>query len=79
MTQRDYDAAQQGLLTCLLDDDHESRLIAFLDGLRRSQEWPEDRVREVENKIREMLANMRPQKPARIPDFNDDDLSHPSG
>jgi DNA-binding NarL/FixJ family response regulator len=53
--QESYDVAQQGLLVCLLGEDHEQRLNAFLDGLRRDSRWAA-RIGEVEAKIRELLG-----------------------
>jgi len=64
MDQRSYDAAQQGLLTCLLeqDQDHERRLVIFLNGLRNDPSWTEANVDQVEDKLREMLVDMREQE-----------------
>ncbi len=56
---RSYDLAQQGFLTCLLEDDHERRLAGFIRGLRNDQQWSQSDVDCVEQRIRQMLSDMR--------------------
>jgi len=55
MDQESYDVAQQGLLVCLLGENHEQRLSAFLEGLRSDRRWTSSRIEAIENTIREML------------------------
>lgn len=56
MDQQSYEAAQQGFLECLLETEHEHRLMQFLDGLKRDPHWTTDQIESVEGKIREMLG-----------------------
>ena len=56
MDQESYDVAQQGLLVCLLGENHEQRLAAFLEGLRSDSRWTSPKVEAIENTIREMLT-----------------------
>ena len=56
MDKGSYDVAQQGLLVCLLGEDHEQRLAAFLAGLRNDSHWSQREIDDVEMKIRDMLS-----------------------
>jgi DNA-binding NarL/FixJ family response regulator len=56
MDKESYDAAQQGLLVCLLGEDHEQRLAAFLGGLRHDPHWSQREIDGVETTIRDMLS-----------------------
>jgi DNA-binding NarL/FixJ family response regulator len=56
MDHESYEVAQQGLLVCLLGNDHEQRLAAFLGGLRNDPHWSQRQIDDVESKIREMLG-----------------------
>ena len=62
MDQESYDATQQGLLLCLLEEEHESRLIAFLEGLRNDPHWSESQIDSIEATLREVLHAERPRK-----------------
>jgi len=55
MDQHSYDAAQNGLLICLLGQDHHERLRAFIDGLRKDSRWKAAQISNLEASIKEAL------------------------
>lgn len=59
MDQRTHDLAQQGLLVCLLGLDHQERLHAFMDGLRKDPRWTPDQIANVEASIQAALDDGR--------------------
>jgi DNA-binding NarL/FixJ family response regulator len=56
MDHRACDAAQEGMLSCPPETNHQTRLAAFLSGLRSDPQWTDQQIDEVAAKIREILG-----------------------
>jgi len=52
-----YGAAQHGALGCLLEIEHEQRLMLFLNGLKNDPKWTDAQIDSIADKIRDLLQS----------------------